>query len=170
MLRQAALSWWQCASRSLCHHANAACRSTQLSSTLGCKSSTNARPLPPNAKSMRPSCSADVTPQCNCSQFGCSARPASSTSFSSALPSLRTHQSTSTNTEAWPVGVAPSNGVVGHEPEILRASQHAVMATALQSRLQNLMACQSPCLSSSLGGRSASVGQSARSPISWCSK
>ena len=37
MLRQAALAWWQwqCASRILCHHANAARRSTQLSSTLG---------------------------------------------------------------------------------------------------------------------------------------
>ena len=35
MLRRAALSWWQCASRILCHHANAARRSTQLSSTLG---------------------------------------------------------------------------------------------------------------------------------------
>ena len=35
MLRQAALAWWQCASRILCHHANAARRSPQLSSTLG---------------------------------------------------------------------------------------------------------------------------------------
>ena len=35
MLRRAALPWWQCASRILCHHANAARRSTQLSSTLG---------------------------------------------------------------------------------------------------------------------------------------
>ena len=35
MLRQAASSWWQCASRILCHHANAARRSPQLSSTLG---------------------------------------------------------------------------------------------------------------------------------------
>ena len=34
MLRQAALPWWQCASRILCHHANAARRSPQLSSTL----------------------------------------------------------------------------------------------------------------------------------------
>ena len=35
MLRRAALSWRQCASRILCHHANAARRSPQLSSTLG---------------------------------------------------------------------------------------------------------------------------------------
>ena len=35
MLRQAALPWWQCASRILCHHVNAARRSPQLSSTLG---------------------------------------------------------------------------------------------------------------------------------------
>ena len=35
MLRQAALSWWQCASSILCHHANASRRSPQLSSTLG---------------------------------------------------------------------------------------------------------------------------------------
>ena len=35
MLQRAALSWWQCASRSLCHQANAARRSPQLSSTLG---------------------------------------------------------------------------------------------------------------------------------------
>ena len=34
MLRQATLAWWQCASRILCHHANAARRSPQLSSTL----------------------------------------------------------------------------------------------------------------------------------------
>ena len=35
MLRRAALSWWQCASLILCHHANAARLRTQLSSTLG---------------------------------------------------------------------------------------------------------------------------------------
>ncbi len=34
MLRLAALAWWQCASRILCHHVNAARRSPQLSSTL----------------------------------------------------------------------------------------------------------------------------------------
>ena len=40
MLRQAALPWWQCASRILCHHVNAASRSPQLSSTLGRSNTT----------------------------------------------------------------------------------------------------------------------------------
>ena len=75
MLRQAALSWWQCASRILCHHANAARRSPQLSSTLGCKPSSA---LPPslNTNPMRQSCPAAVELQANRNQLGCGCAPA----------------------------------------------------------------------------------------------
>ena len=46
MLRRAALSWWQCASRILCHHANAARRSPQLSSTLGVTQISSRKSMP----------------------------------------------------------------------------------------------------------------------------
>ena len=95
MLRRAALSWWQCASRILCHHANAARRSPQLSSTLGCRSTTSALPPPLNTKPMRRSRQVVVKPRGSCNQIRCGAAPANSAFTSPALSRLGIDQSVS---------------------------------------------------------------------------